>query len=217
MNEHYKFENTPLPYPYDAMEPYIDTKTMELHQSKHLQSYVDQLNQTLKEHPRLQRLSLEELIVNADRLPRHIETPIRNNAGGVYNHRFFFQGLKNAPPPDTAASGPLSRAIAADFGSMEQFKKSFKAAALSVFGSGYAWLTADRRGGLNIIITANQNTPLTENLCPVLTIDVWEHAYYLKYQNRRSDYIDGWFRVINWENAAERYAECRRAGTGSRL
>ncbi len=215
MNDRYPFENTPLPYPFDAMEPYIDARTMELHHDKHLQSYIDNLNKALKNYPRLQPLTLEELIVNVNRFPRDVQTPIRHNAGGVYNHRFFFQGLKN-PSAMGIAAGPLADAIQASFGSMEKFKQDFKAAALSVFGSGYAWLAADRRGRLIILTTANQNTPLTENLCPVLNIDVWEHAYYLKYQNRRADYIDGWFHVINWERAAANYAECRRLGKAGR-
>jgi len=214
LNEHYKFENTPLPYAYDSMEPYIDAKTMELHHDKHLQGYIDNLNKALKDQPKLQRMSLEELILIADRLPKHLQTQIKNNAGGVYNHRFFFDGLKNTYSYSAASSGRMANAINEAFGSLEQFKLAFKVAAVSVFGSGYAWLTVDRNGKLKIITTANQNTPLTENLCPVLTIDVWEHAYYLKNQNRRADYIDSWFHVVNWEKAEKNYVSCKNYSEG---
>ncbi len=204
MNDHYKFENTPLPYAYDALEPYLDARTMELHHDKHLQAYTDHLNLTLSDQPRLQRLSLEQLIRIAPALPERPRIPIQRNAGGVYNHRFFFSGMQSPRP--ASPSGALLSALNKAYGSPEAFQAAFKAAALAVFGSGYAWLAADRCGRLKIVQTANQDTPLTAHLCPILNLDVWEHAYYLKYQNRRSDYIDAWFSLINWDRAEENFA-----------
>ena len=206
MNEHYPFVNPPLPYAYDALEPYIDTLTMHLHHDRHLQTYVDNLNKALKDYPALHDWSLEELLTNANRLPDAIRTPVRNNAGGVYNHIFYFSGMS---PSDTRHyAGALYDAIVRDFGPTDVFFQKFKDAALSVFGSGYAWLTADENGKLSIITTANQDTPLTRGLCPVATIDVWEHAYYLKHYNDRVGYIDDWFQVANWERAGELYRLC---------
>lgn len=204
-NEHYPFVNLPLPYSYNALEPFIDEKTMQLHHDKHLQTYINNLNNTLKEYPRLQNLSLEQLIRNSSRLPPKLQSEIINNAGGVYNHRFFFDGLKN--PSKTEPSGKLADTINCRFGSFGSFRDEFKKAALSVFGSGYAWLVIDR-GNLHIITTANQNSPIEQNLCPVMSIDVWEHAYYLKHYNVRADYIDDWLYVINWDKAEQNYMDC---------
>lgn len=214
MNDHYLFVNKPLPYDYNALEPYIDTKTMELHHDKHLQTYVDNLNATLKNYPALHSWSLEKLIINANRLPKEIRTSVKNNAGGVYNHDFFFQGMVNSQVKEPV--GKLSTAIDKTFGSYNGFKTKFKQAALSVFGSGYSWLVLDRLGNLKIVTTANQDTPITQNLCPILTIDVWEHAYYLKHYNKRVDYIDDWFQVVNWEKAEENYLKCKM-GTNSKV
>lgn len=202
-NNHYPFINLPLPYGYDALEPFIDEKTMYLHHDRHLQTYIDNLNAALREHPNLQDLSLTQLIRSAYRLPQPLRTAIRNNAGGVYNHRFFFEGLKN--PSDDRPSGELEDAIAGSFGSLDAFLELFKKAALSVFGSGYAWLVTDK-AKLSIVTTANQNTPIEHGLEPILAIDIWEHAYYLKHYNVRSDYIDDWMRIINWKQAEKNYA-----------
>lgn len=202
-NNHYPFINLPLPYGYDALEPFIDEKTMYLHHDRHLQTYIDNLNAALREHPNLQDLSLTQLIRSAYRLPQPLRTAIRNNAGGVYNHRFFFEGLKN--PSDDRPSGELADAIAGSFGSLDAFLELFKKAALSVFGSGYAWLVTDKTK-LSIVTTANQNTPIEHGLEPILAIDVWEHAYYLKHYNVRADYIDDWMRIINWKQAEKNYA-----------
>ena len=203
-NNHYPFKNLPLPYDYDALEPYIDTQTMHFHHDKHLQNYIDNLNIALAEQPDLQNMSLEDLIKNADKLPCPIQKPIRNNAGGVYNHRFYFDMLAN--PSSEFPEGKLRKAIYEAFENYPRFKELFKQAALSVFGSGYAWLVSDK-GKLNIITTANQNSPLESGLTPILTIDVWEHAYYLKHQNRRAEYIDNWFEIINWEKAEQNYTQ----------
>jgi len=203
-NEHYKFELTPLPYAYSALEPYIDALTMQLHHDRHLKTYIDNLNAALEKYPEYQSWSLEKLITNANWLPPDIRTTVINNAGGVYNHEFFFTNL--APPNTTALSEELANKINQTFGSYDKFKQAFKTAALSVFGSGYAWLVLDKNGNLKIITTANQGTPLTLDMKPIMAIDVWEHAYYLKHYNVRADYIDDWFNVVNLEKASENYA-----------
>ncbi len=206
MNEHFPFVNPPLPYAYDALEPYIDTKTMHLHHDRHLQTYVDNLNGALKDYPELQSWSLEQLIYNADRLPVDIRQSVINNGGGVYNHIFYFNGMSNSETRSQA--GMLYNAIVQDFGCVESFFDAFKKQALSVFGSGYAWLVADQSGKLKIVTSANQDTPITHGLCPVAAIDVWEHAYYLKHFNERAAYIDDWFNVANWERAGILYKNC---------
>ncbi|MCI5498619.1 MAG: superoxide dismutase [Clostridiales bacterium] len=202
-NQHYPFVNLPLPYAYNALEPFLDEKTMHLHHDRHLQTYIDNLNGILEKEPGLQTLSLEQLIQIADRLPENLGTSLRNNAGGVYNHRFFFNGM--APATEGKPSGELLARLQRRFGSWEDFREDFKKAALSVFGSGYAWLVDGPRG-LRIVTTPNQNSPIAWSLRPILTIDVWEHAYYLKHYNLRADYIDDWFALVNWEQAQERAA-----------
>ena len=201
-NEYYPFVNLPLPYAYDALEPYIDEKTMHLHHDKHLQTYIDNLNKVLDAHPELQSLSLTELLKYLSRMPADVQQPIRNNGGGVYKHRFYFALLTN--PTEGEAVGHLGEAITRTFGSFQNFKDQFKQAALSVFGSGYAWLVLNN-GRLEIMTTANQNTSIELRLGPILAIDVWEHAYYLKHYNVRADYIDDWFQVVNWEQAELNY------------
>lgn len=231
MNNYYPFVNTPLPYAYDALEPYIDEETMHLHHDRHLQTYIDNLNHFLTENPALQKYSLEELLTVWRRLPCHLQAPLRNNAGGIYNHRFYFESMKpcrstacsrrNAAVPETGScfseeetvfSFRLFQEMSRQFGSPENFKTRFKEAALSVFGSGYAWLVSDG-GRLKITTSANQNTPVFRSGAHILNIDVWEHAYYLKHYNLRAAYIGDWFRVVNWEKAGERFAsvhpDCR--------
>lgn len=200
MNEHYPFVNPPLPYAYDALEPFIDAKTMMLHHDRHLQAYVDNLNRILKNYPEYQSFSLESLLLYQASLPAGIRTPVCNNAGGVYNHIFFFSNLK--APERQLRSLPCSSYINSVFGSPDAFLEAFRKAALSVFGSGYAWLVMDVTGRLQIITTANQDTPLPLNLRPLLNLDVWEHAYYLKHYNKRDDYITDWFRVIDWNRVS---------------
>ena len=196
MNHYYPFVNTPLPYDYDALEPFIDKKTMFLHHNRHLQTYIDNLNSLMKENPPYQNWSH-----CWSGLPSDIRVSFKNNSGGIYNHRFFFEGMT-----DKAGLLPsvyFSRLINKNFGCFENFKKCFKKSALSVFGSGYVWLV-HCRGKLIITQTANQDTPLDQGECPLLNLDVWEHAYYLKHYNVRAAYIDDWFHVINWDMAEQR-------------
>lgn len=203
MNEKYPFVNPPLPYEYDSMEPYIDTETMRLHHNRHLQTYVDKLNDILSKYPQYQSLSLEQLLVSTDSMPSEIQTGIRDNAGGVYNHIFYFMNLKN--PSTEKPAFPLQSYLDTVFHDFETFQQKFTDAALSVFGSGYAWLVINALGEPQIVTTANQDTPLTMCLFPLLNIDVWEHAYYLKHFNRRADYVKDWFAVINWTRVNQLY------------
>ena len=201
-NQYYPFINEPLPYEYDALEPWIDAKTMELHHDRHLQAYINALNEILEENPQLQKLSLRQLVMQANMLPQWLQRPVRNQAGGVYNHRFFFEGMK----PYEEGCEPSKQMMAhlvRDFGSYEGFQKKFKQAALQVFGSGYVWLVRIR-GRMRIVTTANQNTPLTVGVQPLLCLDVWEHAYYLKHYNLRGDYVDDWYNVVNWKKVERR-------------
>lgn len=201
MNSYYPFVNTPLLYAYDALEPFIDEKTMHLHHDRHLQTYIDNLNQLLKENPSIQNWPLEKLICNWRQLPGKLGISVRNNAGGVYNHRFFFNGMGNSQNHCNIEQAPVQ--IREQFHDIDTFRKEFKSAALSVFGSGYAWLVFER-GKLKITTTSNQDTPLTRGQCPLLNIDVWEHAYYLKHYNDRAAYIDDWFYVIDWSVVRQR-------------
>ena len=191
MNEHYPFVNPPLPYPYNVLEPYIDEKTMMLHHDRHLQTYVDNLNSTLKNYPQYQSLSLEQLLFHIDCLPKDIQEAVKNNAGGVFNHILYFSTLNHIYQPDELLGNILNT-----FGSFEEFERQFTSAALSVFGSGYAWLVYDCHGNLTITTTKNQDTPIPFGFYPVLNLDVWEHAYYLKHYNKRVDYINDWFILL---------------------
>lgn len=202
-NNTYPFVNLPLPYAYDALEPFIDEKTMHLHHDKHLQTYINNLNAAIESDPRLKQMTLMQLISYADKLPQPLQNTIRNNAGGVFNHRFYFDQLKN--PSDGKPTGALLYEINRTFGTFDKLKADLKAAALSVFGSGYAWLVWDRCE-LKVVTTANQDVPPVD--CPILNIDVWEHAYYLKHYNLRADYIDDLLQIINWTVAEERYNQC---------
>lgn len=202
MNNCYPFINTPLPYEYDALEPFIDKKTMYLHHDKLLQELIDNLNALLVGNPYLQKWTLEELVQHWYKLPQPLQIPIRNNAGGVYNHRFFFDGMQK--PERITIDSDLLQRINQHFYHFDGFQTQFKKAAMSVFGSGYAWLVCDN-GQLQIVTTANQNTPLDKGLYPLLNLDVWEHAYYLKNYNLRDAYIDNWFHVINWDVVAKRF------------
>lgn len=193
--ETYPFRLPELPYAYHALEPFIDQRTMYFHHDKHLKTYIDNLNKALEAYPEYQTWTLEELLTRLPELPEELRTPVRNNGGGVYNHEMYFHLM--AP-----AGQPFSTEVAEAFGGEDNWNRQMKAAALGQFGSGFAWLVLDTTGALKIIALPNQDNPLTIGLQPILPLDVWEHAYYLKHQNLRSDYIDNWFHVINW-NAVE--------------
>lgn len=192
-----------LPYSYDALEPHIDKMTMEIHHTKHHQTYVNNLNDALEKHPELKEKDLEELIANIDEVPEDIRTAVRNNGGGHLNHSLFWEIL--APATGQKPSGKLLEAIEKDLGGYDSFKDEISKAAAGRFGSGWAWLVIDEDKKLKVMSTPNQDNPLMENLRPILGIDVWEHAYYLHYQNRRPEYISNWFEVINWEKVEELY------------
>ena len=194
------FENTPLPYAFDALEPYIDARTMEIHHDRHLQAYIDGLNRAIAPFPALQNCTAARLaVLNAPAL-RCIRPALCRNAGGVFNHRFYFAGMT----PDGSRRlpcGALQSAVLQTFGTQAAFEDAFTKAALGVFGSGYVWLVRDVAGRPRIITTANQDTPMARGLRPLLCCDVWEHAYYLKHQNRRANYAADWLRVADWARA----------------
>ncbi len=192
-----------LDYPYDALEPYIDARTMEIHHGKHHAGYVAKTNAALEGYPDLQEKPLETLLADLNQVPEAIRTAVCNNGGGVANHSLFWKIM--APDAGGAPQGALADAIQAAFGGFDSFRESFSSAAGGVFGSGWAWLVKDSSGGLQILTTPNQDTPLSQGLTPILNLDVWEHAYYLKYQNRRSEYIQAWWRVVNWAEVSRRY------------
>jgi len=204
MNNNYPFQLVPLSYAYNALEPYIDEKTMYLHHDRHLQTYVNNLNTALKNYPQFGNWSLEQLLYYSEQLPSQIRTAVINNGGGVYNHNFYFKNLTPATQ-QTNPSGELLNAINNQFGGLDNFKNQFKTQALSIFGSGYTWLVVNRDCKLEIVNTKNQDTVLPLNACPVIGIDVWEHAYYLKNYNVRANYIDNWFKVLNWRQANLNY------------
>ena len=201
--ETYPFVVQPLPYEYDALTPILDANTLTFHHDKHYKTYVDNLNNTLADYPELQKKSLKELLSDLEDLPAAAQTPIRNNGGGVFNHELYFDSMKC--PVGQGPSGVLEEAIVRDFGSVPQWKEQMKQAAVTKFGSGWAWLLADVNGILTIQQTANQDVPDLTIYRPIFLVDVWEHAYYLQYQNRRPDYVDGWFELINWKKAEKRY------------
>lgn len=197
-----KFELPPLPYAYDALEPHIDTMTMQIHHDKHHAAYVNNLNAALDKRPELNFASIEELVMSVDKIPEDIRTAVRNNGGGHFNHTMFWEIM--GPNAGGEPTGALADAIKSAFGNFDEFKAKLKAAGVGRFGSGWAWLVADKNG-LAITSTPNQDNPAMENKGPILGVDVWEHAYYLKYQNRRPDYLDAWWNVVNWNAVAQRY------------
>jgi Fe-Mn family superoxide dismutase len=195
-------ELPPLPYAFDALEPAIDARTMEIHHGKHHAAYVANLNKALAGHPDLAKRPLEELLRNLDAVPEAIRTSVRNNGGGHFNHSLFWTAMR--PGKEGTPEGKLAAAIDATFGGYAKFKESFTAAAMGCFGSGWAWL-ALRDGVLEIQNTPNQDSPVMEGKVPILGLDVWEHAYYLKYQNRRAEYVAAWWDVVDWKEAERRF------------
>ncbi len=201
------FELPSLPYPTNALEPHIDARTMEIHHGKHHNAYVTNLNKALEGHADWQNRSIEDILANLNALPENIRTAVRNNGGGHANHTLFWQIM--APNAGGEPTGDLAGAINQAFGSFAAFKEQFAAAAMGRFGSGWAWLVAEKGGAVSLTSTPNQDTPLMEGKTPVLGLDVWEHAYYLNYQNRRADYIAAWWNVVNWPEVARRYAAAK--------
>ena len=201
------FTLPPLPYSFDALEPYIDAKTMEIHHDKHHNAYVTNLNKALESAPDLGKLSIEELCAQIGKVPENIRTAVRNNGGGHLNHSMFWKLMKKGG--EGSPTGDLGGAINSAFGSFADFKTKFAAAGTTRFGSGWAWLLI-RDGKLAIESTANQDNPVMDGGKPVLGLDVWEHAYYLKYQNKRPDYIEAWWSTVNWSQAADNYAAAKK-------
>jgi superoxide dismutase, Fe-Mn family len=197
-----------LPYGYDALEPHIDARTMEIHHTKHHQTYVSNLNAALEKHPNLGSGSIEELMRNFDSVPSDIKTAVRNNGGGHANHSLFWEIM--GPDGGGEPGGEVGEQIRSAFGDFSSFREKFAAAAKGRFGSGWAWLVAGSGGGVEITDTPNQDTPLMEGKTPILGLDVWEHAYYLNYQNRRPDYIDAWWNVVNWDEVNRRLGQAGR-------
>jgi len=199
-----------LPYAYDALEPHIDAKTMEIHYTKHHQTYINNLNAALKDSPH-EGKSIEELVSGVEQLPEALRAPVRNNGGGHYNHSLFWTVM--TPGAASQPEGELAQAIESDLGGLDAFKEAFTKAALTRFGSGWAWLSVTPAGKLAVESSANQDSPLMSGIgsgnTPILGLDVWEHAYYLKYQNRRPDYIAAFFNVVNWPEVARRYAAAK--------
>ena len=196
------FELPSLPYAFDALEPYIDTLTMQIHHDKHHGTYVTNLNAAIEKHPELASKSLEDLVSSPNSVPEDIRTAVRNNGGGHFNHSIFWTLM--SPNGGGEPRGNLANAISSAFGSFSGFKETFEKAAIGRFGSGWAWLGL-KDGKLTVLSMPNQDAPLLEGLKPVLGIDVWEHAYYLKYQNRRAEYLSNWWNVVNWEEAGRRF------------
>ncbi len=196
-----------LPYAYDALEPYIDAKTMEIHHSKHHQTYVNNLNAAIEKHKEFGDVTAENLIKSLGSVPEEIRVAVRNNAGGHVNHSMFWQIMKPKAEPEAEPepTGKLAVGIKKTFGDFKTFKETFSKTALGRFGSGWAWLSFTNLGGLEIHSTPNQDSPLEEGLIPLLCLDIWEHAYYLKYQNRRSEYVENWWQVVNWQKVEENY------------
>ena len=201
------FELPPLPYGYDALEPYIDAQTMQLHHDKHHNTYVTALNKALEGQPHLAARSIEQLLDNLEEVPEEIRTVVRNNGGGHANHSMFWRLMK--PQGGGAPKGELAHMLDSTFGSFDNFKTAFNDAATKRFGSGWAWLIIDKDGKLQITSTANQDSPLMDAVYPLLGIDVWEHAYYLKYQNRRPEYLSAWWNVVNWDEVDRLYLLAR--------
>jgi len=198
------YQLPPLPYDYNALEPYIDTQTMQLHHDKHHQTYVTNLNNAVQGNDQLSAMSVDDLLRNISQVPDSIRTAVQNNGGGHSNHSMFWSIMK--PNGGGEPTGDLASAIQQAFGSFDAFKTAFNDAGTKRFGSGWTWLVLDN-GALKVISTANQDSPLMSGMYPVMGNDVWEHAYYLKYQNRRPEYLNAWWNVVNWDEVARRYTQ----------
>ena len=201
------FELPPLPYDYNALEPYIDTQTMQLHHDKHHATYVTNLNNALKDHP-FASLQPEQVLLRINEVPDAVRTAVRNNGGGHVNHSMYWQIMK--PNGGGEPTGEIAQAITSSFGSFDAFKTAFNDAAAKQFGSGWGWVTLGQDGKLQITSSANQDSPLLNGVYPILGNDVWEHAYYLKYQNRRPEYLNNWWNVVNWDEINKRYAQAKQ-------
>ncbi len=197
------FQLTPLPYGYDALEPFIDTTTMQIHHDKHHAAYVTNLNAAIEKHPELASKSVEALLSDLNAVPEDIRTAVRNHGGGTWNHDLFWKVM--APKAGGEPKGDLAKAIESAFGNFANFKTEFEKAANTRFGSGWAWLVKKGKA-LSIVSTANQDNPMSDGATPLLAIDVWEHAYYLKYQNRRAEYVTNWWNVVNWGEVSGRFS-----------
>lgn len=199
----YPYTLPTLPYAYEALEPHFDKETMTVHHQKHHQTYIDTLNAALAQHPEYQNYTLEELLISLASLPATIKAAVQNHGGGHYNHSLFWPLL--SPSFEQQPSIMMLDLLIKNFGSFEQFREDFTKAARTCFGSGWAWLCLDKHNNLKIIATANQDNPLSQELRPIIGLDVWEHAYYLKYQNKRMDYVQAWWHIINWHQVDEIY------------
>ncbi len=199
------YELPPLPYDYNALEPYIDEETMHLHHDKHHQAYVTNVNNALQGQPQFENMPIEELISRLNEVPENIRTAVRNNGGGHVNHSMFWVIM--TPGGAKEPTGELADKINSTFGSFDNFKSQFNTAGAGRFGSGWVWLVMDRAGNISITTTANQDSPITDGYWPLMGNDVWEHAYYLKYQNRRPEYLQAWWNVVNWDEVNRRYQQ----------
>ncbi len=206
-----KFELPELEYEYDSLEPFIDEQTMKFHHDKHHQTYTDKLNAALEKHPEIKVRGAEELLKNLNAIPEDIRKAVRNNGGGYVNHAFFWKILRK----NVKIKGKVKEAIEKRFGNFEKFKEEFTNASLNLFGSGWVWLVADNKQ-IEIMSTSNQDSPISEGKIPILTIDLWEHAYYLKYQNRRQEYVNAFFNVINWEKIEENFVDALKIKGGGK-
>lgn len=202
-----EFTLPPLPYDYSALEPTIDTLTMQIHHDKHHQAYVTNLNNALKDAPALYEKSIEAILADLNAVPEAIRMAVRNNGGGHANHTFFWEIL--TPGGSKVPTGALAEVVNSTFGDVETLKKQVNDAGVKRFGSGWAWVVTDKSGALTVVSTPNQDSPISDGKTPILGIDVWEHAYYLKYQNRRPDYLAAWWDVLNWDEVAKRYAAAK--------
>jgi Fe-Mn family superoxide dismutase len=201
------FKVLPLPYAYDALEPHIDAETMRFHHDKHYVAYTKNLNAAINQYPELKGKTIEELLSNLNQVPKKIRTTVQNNGGGYLNHTMFWQIM--SPKGGGKPTGEIASAIEDNFGSFAAFQEAFNQAGSSRFGSGWAWLVLDKKGKLQVISTANQDSPLMQGLQPIMGNDVWEHAYYLKYKNNRGEYLKNWWNVVNWEEINKRFLQAK--------